>query len=95
MTGLYIIIILEIILIITQIRVIIFFEGYKITRFVNFIREMFEKPEEMTQAEYDELKANNWIKKWIKKCLTKVKHFDIIKVEKGKRGKQNERLQSN
>jgi hypothetical protein len=63
MTGLYIIIILEIIVIIMQIRVIIFFEGYKIERFINFIREMFEKPEEMTQAEYDELKANNWIKK--------------------------------
>lgn len=63
MTGLYIIIILEIILIIAQIRVIIFFEGYRIERFVNSIKEMFEKPEEMTQAEYDELKANNWIKK--------------------------------
>jgi hypothetical protein len=32
---------------------------------------MFEKPEEMTQAEYDELKANNWIKKWIKKVVDK------------------------
>ena len=55
MTGLYIIIILEIILIITQIRVIIFFDSYRIERFVNSIKEIFEKPEEMTQAEYDEL----------------------------------------